>query len=117
MCKIKTRDYYHEIRLLQLSNDIIENNKKIKLKKYEIKQDYQFIAINLFMLCYVFILAYNESNVITLIIYFCCLCVNLVGIYLSVFHILELNKTIKLLYENNRLSLNLKFLLWKKQAA
>ena len=117
MCKIQTRDYYHEIRLLQLSDDILKNNKKIETNKYEIKQDYKFITINLFILCYMLIFAYNQNNVIALIIAFLSICFNLVGIYLAVFHILELNKMIKLLYENNRLSLNLKFLHWKIQAA
>lgn len=116
MCKFQTRDYYHEIRLLQLSNDIIDNNKRIETNKYEIEQDYKFIDINLFILCYMLFIVYNQINVISLIIAFCVICFNCLSIYLAVFHILELNKLIKLLYENNRLSLKLKFLHWKKQA-
>ena len=115
MCKIKTRDYYHEIRLLQLSNDIIDNNKRIETNKYKIEQDYMFISINLFILCSMLFIAYNQSNIIALIIAFCVICFSCLSIYLAVFHILELNKLIKLLYENNRLSLKLKFLLWKSQ--
>ena len=117
MCKIQTRDYYHEIRLLQLSDDIIKNNKRIQTNKYKIEQDYMFICINLYILYYLIICAYNQSNVILLIIAFFGICFNCLSIYLAVFHILELNKMIKLLYENNRLSLNLKFLHWKIQAA
>lgn len=117
MCKFQTRDYYHEMRLLQLSNDIIDNNKRIETNKYDIEQDYKFIIINLFILCYMLIYVYKQLNVIELIIAILCISFNLVGIYLAVFHILELNKLIKLLYENNRLSLKLKFLHWKSQAA
>ena len=117
MCKIQARNYYHEIRLLQLSDDIIDNNKRIETNKYKIEQDYKFININLFILCYMLFVAYNQSNIIALIIAFCVICFSCLCIYLSVFHILELNKLIKLLYENNRLSLKLKFLHWKIQAA
>ena len=117
MCKFQTRDYYHEIRLLQLSNDIIDNNKRIETNKYKIEQDYMFISINLFILCYMLFVAYNQSNIIALIIAFCGICFSCLSIYLAVFHILELNKLIKLLYKNNRLSLKLKFLHWKIQAA
>ena len=62
MCKIKTRDYYHEIKLLQLSDDIIKNNKKIETNKYKIEQDYMFIIINLFILCFMLFIAYNISG-------------------------------------------------------
>ena len=64
MCKFQTRNYYHEIRLLQLSDDIIDNNKRIETNKYKIEQDYMFISINLFILCYMFFIAYNQSNII-----------------------------------------------------
>lgn len=111
---------YYQIKINGINRDILENNRKIELEKFNIESDLRFIAVALLLLIYLIFLAYVAFDLRAFI--GCCFFsmtagIMIMGIYMAIYKIKETKKLLKQLYENNHLCLNLKFLYLKNQAA
>lgn len=102
----------YQIKINGINRDILENNRKIKLEKFNIYCDLRFIAIALILLVYLIFLAYVSFD---LRAFFCCgfafmvAGIILMSIFMAIYKINETKKLLKQLYEHNRLCLKLKF--------
>lgn len=120
MTTYKPRIDYYQIKINEINREILENNRKIELEKFNIDGDLRFIGIALLLLCYLIFLAYIAFD---LRAFFCCGFAFMVAgimimcIYMAIYKIKETKKLLKQLCENNRLCLKLKFLYLKNQAA
>lgn len=116
----KPRIDYYQIKINEINREISENNRRIELEKFNIDGDLRFIGVAFLLLCYLIFLAYIAFDLRAFI--GCCFFsmvagIMIMGIYMAIYKIKETKKLLKLMGENNRLCLKLKFLYLKNQAA
>ena len=116
----KQRIDYYQIKINGINREILENNRRIELENFNIDGDLRFISVAFLLMCYLIFAAYVAFD---LRAFFCCgfafmlAGIMLMGIYMAIYKIKETKKLLKLMGENNRLCLKLKFLYLKNQAA